>query len=54
MVTNKDTHLLVFAAVLEADLDWAEIQWGPSAVTIKGTKYPLRTLVFKPITTPGM
>jgi hypothetical protein len=35
--------------VLENNLDWDEIEWGPSSVRIRGKGYDVQTLLFKQI-----
>lgn len=37
--------------VLENDLDWDEIEWGPNEVRVRGHIYPIRSIQFKPAST---
>jgi hypothetical protein len=36
--------------IIASDLDWDEIEWGPSSVRIRGKNYEVHTLLFKQIT----
>lgn len=35
--------------VIFDDLDWDEIEWGPTSVRIRGCEYEVQTVLFKPI-----
>lgn len=35
--------------VVQSDLEWEELQWGPSAVVMRGATYPITRLHFMPI-----
>jgi hypothetical protein len=35
--------------VLMTDIDWDEIEWGPTSVRIRGKNYDVHTLLFKQI-----
>lgn len=35
-----------YVRVLQSDLNWSDILWGPESVQIRGESYPIRTIQF--------
>ncbi len=41
-----------YVKVLEKELDWEQLEWGPSSIRIKGKEYPISTMNFRAIASP--
>jgi hypothetical protein len=38
-----------YVKIIEKDLDWEQLEWGPTSVRVKGKEYPITTLSFRAI-----